>query len=94
MNDLPFWVVLIATWLAAFAAMMLAVSRLNPFLSACVISPAGTIGVVATLAYIRSWTPDRPEDNLDLLIVFIALGMMLFLTSICVMALRFGGAAL
>ena len=85
MNDLFLWIILVVVWLGGFLLALLVITRLDPFWLTCIVDVALTIGLVATLAYIRSWNPDEYEANSELLVVFVMIGVMVLAVFACVM---------
>ena len=94
MNDSSFWIVLIFIWLVAFLVAILTITRLNSIGLICLVDVALTIGLVATLKYIQSWNPSEYQANLELLVVFIMIGMLVIATFACIALLQFGGVNL
>lgn len=91
MNDLPLWIAVTVVWLLAIFVFLIVVPILNSIWLICLIDVALTIGLVATLAYIRSWNPHENVANSELLIVFMMMGIIVVVTFVCVAIMQIGG---
>lgn len=94
MRDHLYWFIVTIVWLGAFTTFLLAIPLVRSPLLICVVSLALTVGLLATLAYIRSWHPDEHLANLELLVVFIMMGILFAFTFACVAVLEAGGLPL
>lgn len=91
MNDRLPWLALAAVWLLAFLAGILAATQLNQLWLICFLAVALTVIVLASVAFLRSLAPDAHESNLELIFIFIIIGLLVLVTSLCLIALQLGG---
>lgn len=93
-DDRPLWVAVAVVWFLGFLLAILVVTRLEALWAICLVTLALTTGLLAILAFMRSLTPDRQDANREVLIVFLLIGVLVFVTAICLIILQFGGVLL